>query len=284
MSFRNKTFQYRLARPISSAFPGAHPGQMVGAGQLFKRHEPLIASPDPRRLDLRASMLDPFSDYRVRVYQQKSTLPVYLIADLSISMTFTGHITKPQTLRDLFEAIAQSALDYGDSFGFIGCGRRIETQFLLPAGRQPGRIRMLLQNLVDSAFTNSSDGLEQAAHYLPGGRALVFLASDFHFETNRLTHILHSLNRHHVVPLVIWDELEFRALPQWGLVKYRDMESGATRTLLMRPKLKQAVNTAFERRRERLQQCFRAFGTEALFLEKGYQAEQFNAYFQQRAL
>ncbi len=50
-----ESFHYRLAHPGYSVFPGAHPGQMVGSGQLFKRHEPLLASPDPRRIDLRAS-------------------------------------------------------------------------------------------------------------------------------------------------------------------------------------------------------------------------------------
>ena len=39
-------FHYRIAAPSPRVFPGSHPGRMVASGQLFQRHEPLIASPD----------------------------------------------------------------------------------------------------------------------------------------------------------------------------------------------------------------------------------------------
>ncbi|PKM10923.1 MAG: MxaS protein [Gammaproteobacteria bacterium HGW-Gammaproteobacteria-3] len=279
-----KTFHYRRVKPVNSIFPGAHPGQMIGSGPLFKHHEPLIANPDPRRLDLRASMLDPFAQYRVRAYQQKSALTIYLVADLSASMAFSGHNAKPQILSDLVNGCAQSAFEYDDKFGFIGCSHPIDTRFLLPACRQPGRTRKLARALLEIPFKSDSKGLEHAAHHLPVKRSLVFLVSDFHFESQRISRIMHGLSRHDVIPLVLWDDSEYRDLPQWGIVKYRDMENATTRTLLMRPALKQSIIAAFRQRRRLLQQCFRAFGAEPLFLNQGYQVEAFNHYFQQRVL
>lgn len=283
MTVAPETFRYRLSGSAGSVFPGAHPGQMVSSGQLFKRHEPLIAVPDPRRIDLRASVLDPFGGYQVRVYQQKSTLDVYLIADLSASMSFSGRSNKQRILIDFLLSAASSALGYGDSFGFIGCGRQLEQRWLLPGCRQMGRIRALAKSLENHVFTPGCESLAQTARFLPASRALVFLLSDFHFGADRLQSLMHALNRHDVIPLVLWDSAEYGDLPPWGLIKYRDMENGSTRTLFMRPALRQKIVRAFEQRRRQLRQAFRAFGAEPLFIDGHYRAERIDHYFQQRA-
>ncbi|WP_256360841.1 hypothetical protein [Methylomonas koyamae] len=71
---------------------------MVGNGQLFKRHEALLARPDPRRLDLRASVLDPFGQYRVRAYQEHDRVEVMVLADLSASLAYAGRFDKREVL------------------------------------------------------------------------------------------------------------------------------------------------------------------------------------------
>lgn len=283
MTTAPETFRYRLAGPAGSVFPGAHPGQMVSSGQLFKRHEPLIAAPDPRRIDLRASVLDPFGSYQVRVYQQKSTLDVYLIADLSASMSFSGSLNKQRILIDFLLSAASSAFSYGDSFGFIGCGRQLEQRWLLPGCRQMGRVRALAKNLENHVLAQGCESLPQTARLLPASRSLVFLLSDFHFGTDWLKTLMHGLSRHDVIPLVLWDSAEYADLPPWGLIKYQDMENGATRTLFMRPALRQKIVRTFEQRRRQLQQAFRAFGAEPLFIDGRYKAEHIDHYFQQRA-
>lgn len=275
-----ETFQYRLARPGYSVLPGAHPGQMVGSGQLFKRHEALLASPDPRRIDLRASLLDPFGGYRVRVFQQHSKLTVYAIADLSASMT----PAKLQTLVDFVLSAAQSALQSGDNFGFIGCGPVIDRHWLLPAGASMPAFRELVRRLITFSPHGAADSLSQVAPLLPARRSLLFLISDGHFPLSRLRHILQPLTAHAVVPLVIWDAAEYTDLPDWGLVRFHDAESRRARTLLMRPALKQRIIEAYRQRQAALRQTFRAFGMEPLFLSDGYRAERLTHYFQQFAL
>lgn len=282
MSIAPDIFRYRPARPAAGVFPGAHPGQMVGGGQLFKRHEPLIASPDPRRIDLRASVLDPFGGYRVRVYQQNCALDVYLIADLSASMSFIGRANKQRMLVDFLLSAASSAFSYGDNFGFIGCGRWLEQRWLVQGCRQMGRIRALANQLQNHQFAQGSESLPETARFLPASRALVFLLSDFHFSAERLHSLMHALSRHDVVPLVLWDSAEYLDLPQWGLIKYQDMENGSTRTLFMRPALRRKIVQAYEQRRRQLQQAFRAFGAEPLFIDGHYQAACVDHYFQQR--
>ena len=274
-----RSFHYRLAHPGYSVFPGAHPGQVVGSGQLFKRHEPLLASPDPRRIDLRASLLDPFLSYRVRVFQQHSKLAVYVIADLSASMR-----GKLAALADFVLSAAQSALETGDSFGFIGCSRHLDRHWLLPAGQSMQPVRELATRLRTYAGRGEANSLAQAVRRLPTRRSLVFWVSDGHLAAESLRQALQPLATHAVVPLVWWDEAEYRALPDWGLVRFQDAENGRGKTLLMRPALKQRIVDSFEQRRLLLQQSFRAFGMEALFITGGYRAEALERYFLQHAL
>ena len=272
-----EVFHYRLAHSGYSVIPGAHPGQMVGSGQLFKRHEPLLASPDPRRIDLRASLLDPFQQYRVRVFQQHSQLSVYVIADLSASMA--------ERLPDLGELVlsaAQSALQIGDRFGFIGCGRAIDHQWVLPAGTAMQPVSELVKRLQGLRGQTCADSLAQVGSLLPHQRCLLLLVTDAHYSLKTLQAVLQTLSSHTVVPMIWWNSNEFKDLPDWGLVRFKDAESRNSRTLLMRPALKQRIVQAFEQRRERLRQSFRSFGMEPLFLSGAYRARILNRYFQQQ--
>lgn len=274
-----ESFHYRLAHPGYSVIPGAHPGQMVGSGQLFKRHEPLLANPDPRRIDLRASVMDPFQQYRVRVFQQHSKLTVYVLADLSASMA-----DKLPALGELVLSAAQSALQMGDSFGFIGCGQAIEHQWVLPAVSAMQPVRELVNRLKKFRNQTSAESLSKIAQLLPHKRCLVLLVTDGHVSLQNLQAILQPLTPHAVVPIVWWHTNEYSDLPDWGLVRFKDAESRRSRTLWMRPILKQRIIQAFEQRRVQLRQSFRAFGMEPLFLSNDYRAETLNRYFQQQAL
>ncbi|WP_305908860.1 DUF58 domain-containing protein [Methylomarinum sp. Ch1-1] len=273
-------FDYRVSAKIRGAYPGAHVGQMVGAGQLFKRHAPLIASPDPRRIDLRVSALDPFEQFNVRVFQQTSQLTVYLVADLSASMGFQGVNDKQQALVDCLLSIAASVWRSGDRFGFVGCSDSVEQRYLVtPSANSQGRVRQLADNLLTSSLQGGAEGLMQARRYLPSQPALVFLLSDFYLSMTSIERLLQSLNHHFVVPLVLWDKQEYQQLPDWGSMRLRDLESGKQRTLLLRPALKRKIIDAFRQRHRQLQRIFRAFGCEPLFLQDGYRAEQLSQYF-----
>lgn len=276
-------FYYRKSAQ-QSVFPGAHIGKMVGSGQLFKQHTPLINSPDPRHIDLRASVLDPFGQFLVKTFQQQSRLDVFLLADLSTSMGYQGQHNKQQILVDCLLSIAKSAHAIGDRFGFVGCGQKIDPKLLIsPANLQQGRVVELAKMLEQITLKGQAESLLQAVNYLPSRSSLVFLLSDFYMPIHKIQQQMQRLNQHTVVPLVLWDQKESAHLPQWGIVKFVDMEQGKTRTLFMRPTLHQKITQAFEQRKQQLRHCFRAFGCEPLFIEKGYRAEAVSQYFLQHA-
>ncbi|MGH8751708.1 MAG: DUF58 domain-containing protein, partial [Burkholderiales bacterium] len=246
-------FHYKISWRARGAHPGHHRGMQSGGASEFRGHAPLLAHPDPRRLDLLASLRDPFSEWRVRVYSQKSSIPVYLIADVSASMGFGGVKRKLDVLADFTAALGYSAYRTGDRFGFIGCDETVRQDFLLPptfargAGVEwAGRLRAF------SAAGKNAAGLTQAHHFLGRTRALIFLSSDFHFPLDFLDSVLTSLARHDVVPLVLWDRAEYEQLPPSGLAWVQDSESGRRRLLWLRPWLQEKILDAFARRRRAL--------------------------------
>lgn len=274
-------FNYRLPATVAGVFPGAHAGQMVGMGKLFKRHAPLIASPDPRRIDLRASVLDPYRQFSVRVYQQASQLSVYLLADLSASMSFSGDQDKKTILRDCLLSIAASAEQAGDRFGFIGCADGIDPAHVLLASKvDSGRVLQLAERLFQLRLTGRAQGLLQACRYLPPKPSLIFLLSDFYLPPAFINRLLSVFAPHTLIPLVIWDRREYDNLPPWGLLHLRDAETGKHRMVLMRPQLRRRITEAFRQRRQQLQRQLQSLGCEPLFLRNGYSAGQLEHYFQ----
>jgi uncharacterized protein (DUF58 family) len=271
-------FQYRLAMPSSRVYPGAHVGRRVSSGHLFKQHEPLIAHPDPRRIDLRASVLDVFGQYRVRVYQQHSLIDVLLLVDLSASMS-----PNKTLLLACLDAIAESAFSYGDRFSFMACGNQDSNSYQLKHCQQRGALRAFSQQLQAAHFTSQNPHWQAALPHLPSRPSLVFLLSDFHFDLAGLAPILPQLRQHDVIPLVVWQTADYENLPEWGLVNFQDSENRATRTLFMRPALRRKIVQNFQQRRRHLQSFFRGYGCEPLFLQDDFNAAQLQSYFLKRA-
>jgi len=271
-------FQYRLSTPSNRVYPGAHIGRRVSSGHLFKQHEPLLAHPDPRRIDLRASVLDVFGQYRVRVYQQHSLIDVLLLADLSASMSQNKTL-----LLDCLDAIAESAFSYGDRFSFIGCNSQASARYHLSHCQQRGALRSFSQQLQAARFTPQNPHWQSALPHLPNRPSLIFLLSDFYFDLASLAPILPQLRQHDVIPLVVWQTADYENLPEWGLVNFQDSESRASRTLFMRPALRRKIVQRFQQRRQQLQNFFRSYGCEPLFLQDNFQSAQLQAYFLQRA-
>lgn len=273
-------FHYEIAWRARSPYPGHHRGVQGGAGLEFRGHVPLLAAPDPRRLDLRASLHDPFGQWMVRVYRQRSSIRVFLLADLSASMGFRGASRKLEVLAALAASTAYSAYRSGDAFGFIGCDEDVRREFLLPPTRIKGAGTELSRRLLSFAPVGSGvGGLLHTPQYLGSQRALVLLASDFHFPLGLLEQVLDALVRHAVVPVVIWDPAEFAQLPRFGLGMVSDSETGEQRRVFMRAGLNERIAEAFETRRRELVHVFHAHGTEPLFLTEGFSADRMTDYF-----
>ena len=228
-----EAFHYRLPTRARGAEPGAHPGTQRGGGMEFQGHASLLTAQDPRRFDVAASLRDPFNEVKVRVYTQRSAVPVRVIADVSASMGFTGRCRKMDLLADLTESLALSASRAGDPMAFTGCDSTIREDLLLPLTRSRAAGQLLAARLRElKPSGRNALGLFAADEQTPPSRSLVFLVADFYFPLSMLVELLGGLALHEVVPVVLRDSAEGKS-PRYGIARIADPETGVERMLLL---------------------------------------------------
>src|SRR5581483_1203248 len=175
-----REFHYRLPGRISGQRPGSHPGSSVGAGQEFVAHRSLSDYPDPRRLDLRASLRTLHEDWLVRVNRQRTGTAVRALVDVSASMSFGATRPKLHVVADFVEALGVSAFRVGDAVGMMAFDVTERTELFMPARVSRGMGSIMGAALrewgdlggearasrYDSHRADPGDGLEEAASHL----------------------------------------------------------------------------------------------------------------------
>ncbi len=271
---------YRVSGAASGLFPGHHRSRSGDAGFEFRGHAALHDAPDVRRLDLLASLRDPFGAWQVRLHSQRKAIPVALVADLSASMGFEGAQRKLDVLADLVHSLAWSAWRTGDSFGLVGCDERVRSDLTIAQTRRRGAGLALAQLLRSFQPTGrSARALGEAHRHLPRRRALVFLVSDFHLPLEQIDTVLKSLALHEVVPVVLWQPVEFALSAARGLAQVQEPERGTHQWLWWRPALRARWRDALQQRRDALQLCFRRHRLEPLFIEGLFDADAVTRHF-----
>lgn len=272
-------FHYKVPWRTRGGYPGHHRGSCTGSGFEFRGHASLLDAPDPRRIDVQASLRHPFEEIVMRVYTQRSAIPVYLVADLSASMGFKGSSCKLDVLSDFSTSLGYSAYRTGDSFAFIGCDSVVRSDYFQPLTRTKmagHRLSARLRDFVPRSPT--AKGILEAPALMGKSRGLVFLCSDFHFSLELTGQMLAALAYHSVVPVVLWDTIEM-TVPATGIATFREAETGRRRTVWLRSSFRQRVRRTFAERRQNLVDYFLRFGLTPLFILDRFDAGEVTRYF-----
>jgi uncharacterized protein (DUF58 family) len=259
--------EYRVGWKTSGLRPGAFPGLHAGSGDRIRASVPFRENADPRRIDVRATLRDPFGGLWVREFEQSSALKVIVLADVSASMGYAGRHDKREQLRRIAVAIARTAWRNGDAFGFYAAGDAPVDALTLPARVNRGAADWIARRLADFVpFGENARGLLDVVARLPHRRALVFLVSDFHWPAPDIANLMRALARHAVVPVVLWDPAEVDAIHRRGIAVLRDLESGAQRFVWLRPGLVAALQRRRDQREQALRRICRASGFAPFFV------------------
>ncbi|MCB1906396.1 MAG: hypothetical protein KDH15_03415 [Rhodocyclaceae bacterium] len=273
-------FHYRIGSRIGGWRPGAHAGLARGAGDDFVVHASLFERPDPRRVDLRASLRDPRGDWLVRVARQRSQVAVAAAVDVSASMNFGTPARKLDLAADFVAALGRASFAAGDPLSLCAFDRCCHDDLRTPPTRQPGLAELFASRLRSTPCRSSGhDGLIDALMPLAGRQALVFLVSDFHGYGSDLDAALDLLVRARVTPIVVWSPDEIEPPDQDGLLRLRDLESGRLRDLWLRPRLRSRWRAAVAERRRTLQARFLARGIRPFFLTAPFDGDALTRHF-----
>ncbi len=277
-----KQFSYHIGWRSRGRRPGSHNSTQRGMGMEFRGHTTLLSYPDPRRIDIRQTIRDPLEQVYVRIFNQKSATPVFVLCDMSGSMQFGSYQRKISVAADITLSVAKSATGNADPFAFIGFDDQVREDWHSTLSFRPHYAMEMAERLREyHPGAIGSKGLMDVTRYLPRERSLIFLVSDFHMPMADLEAALALMLRHHIVPIVLWDEAEYRNLPEFGIASVTDPETGAKRTLFLRKKYRERIIRHFEARREAINALFLRFDMPPLFIEHGYDADILTDYFHQ---
>ena len=270
--------RYHLPRRAGGQRSGAHRGTAAGSGIEFLTHRNLFDHPDPRRLDLRASLADLRGDWLVRLNRHRAAVTLLVLVDVSASMRF-GEPEKLSLAADFVESLGRSAFRIGDAVGLLAfdAASRDDLRVAPRHGRGVGET-MAAQLRGCASGPGGIAGLRDAAMQVGPRPALVFVVSDFLWPLAGLGEVIDLLAHAHVVPMVVVDPAESEAPARDGLALLCDAETARRRTLWVRPALRARWRDAALARRARLDAIFADRGLRPFTLRGAFDAQALSSH------
>ena len=252
---------YRPRGRVPGSAVGAHRGRDAGGLGTFRDQVPFLRMPDARRIDVRATLRDPFEGTHVRRFESRTAVEVWALVDLTASMRFCGEADRMELVAALCGCLAASATRIGDAFGLFGCDVTIREDVTRPASRRRG-IAADVVALVRSARCEGTraDGMAEAARRLVGRPRVVFVISDFRWPEALIAEVFAGLGHHDIVPVVLADAAEDEGMPSWGLMELDDLEGAGRRVVFMRPSLRRRWIARERERMETLRRIASTYG------------------------
>lgn len=275
----DSTFHYRVDGRAGGRRPGAHAGRTGGSGNEFRDHARLFDHPDPRRLDLRASLRAGAGEWLVRTYRQRAAVTLLAVVDVSASMA-CGAPRKLDVAADFVASMGDSAFSAGDTAGLLAFDGETRDDLFQPP-RHSRVIGTAMGAQLRAAEPGSTAGYGALATLQPlaGREAMVFLVSDFHWPLEQVAAALDLLVRAWVVPLVLWDEQEMQPPARQNFVRLRDAENGRVRSLWLTPRLRRQWQEHLAERRRQLDAVFAERQIRPLYLSGQYDPARLSQYF-----
>ncbi|HEX6536522.1 MAG TPA: DUF58 domain-containing protein [Gemmatimonadaceae bacterium] len=221
-----RLLELRTRGLVNSVFTGEYHSVFKGQGMEFSEVREYQPGDEVRSIDwnVTARMRHPY----VKRYIEERELTVMLAVDLSGSERFgTVARFKSELATELSAVLAMSATRNNDRVGALLFTDRVE--HVVPPGKGRRHVLRLVRDLLVrepvGCRTDIAAAADTLARTLPH-RAVVFIISDF--VDAGLERPLKLLSqRHDVVAVTIEDPRE-RILPDIGLARFTDPESGAT--------------------------------------------------------
>ena len=209
-------------------FAGEYHSAFKGRGMMFSEVREYQYGDDIRDIDwnVTARHNRPF----VKVYEEERELTVMLIVDVSGSRNF-GAVgdEKRQMIAEISATLAFSAIQNNDKIGAVFFSDKIEK--FIPPKKGKKHILFIIRELLDFKPTSNGTDIALALRYLTDAlkkRCTMFLISDFIDDSDYGKPMTIAGNKHDLMALQVYDKRDSH-LPDIGLMRVNDLETGATR-------------------------------------------------------
>lgn len=245
------------ARGLSrNIFAGQYHSAFKGRGMVFSEVREYQYGDDIRDIDWNVSAR--FHRPYVKVFEEERELTVMLLIDVSGSLDFgTQNVTKQEMVTEIAATLAFSAIQNNDKIGVIFFSDKIEKYIPPKKGRR--HILFIIREMLDFHPDSNKTDVKKAVEFLTSvlkRKCTAFLLSDFYVQ-NDFENALTICNRKHdVVAVQIYDP-RAELLPDVGLIRVRDAETGHEMYIDTSDKrLRNAHNSYWKNRQKMLASIF----------------------------
>ena len=214
------------ARGLSqNIFAGQYHSAFKGRGMAFSEVREYQFGDDVRDIDWNVTAR--FHRPYVKVFEEERELTVMLLVDVSGSLDFgTTKQMKRAMAAEIAATIAFSAIQNNDKIGVIFFSDRIEKYIPPKKGRK--HILYIIREMLSFEPQSQKTDVGMAMAYLTRvmkRRCTSFVISDFYDRKNFSQEMQIANRKHDVVAVQVYDP-RAKMLPDVGLLKVRDAETG----------------------------------------------------------
>ncbi len=246
----------------NNIFAGQYHTAFKGKGMSFSEVREYQYGDDVRDIDWNVTAR--YNRPYVKVYEEERELTVMLLIDVSNSLDFgTSMQLKKDMATEIAATLAFSAIENNDKIGVVFFSDRIEK--FIPPKKGRKHILYIIRELLDFKPESMHTDIRMAVEYLTNvikKRCTAFLLSDFIDESDFKNALTVANRKHDVVAIQIYDR-RVAELPDVGLMKVRDAETGAERWIDTSSKaLRNYHHQWWLRKREALMDVFTKSGVD----------------------
>ena len=254
-------------RMVNESFHGQYKSVFRGQGIEFDDVREYVDGDDARSIDwnVTARASKPY----VKRYVEERERTLVIMLDLSASNIFGANVSRLETAAEIAASLMFSAVKNNDKVGLLTFADGV-CEFYPPRKGRKYVLRLLKVALLSrprQAPTNLGKALEFVNRTIRG-RAIVFILSDFYFESLDKPLRLCKL-RHDVVGVSIEEPLE-STLPDLGFVELQDPETGVTFDMdTGSQQYRKAISDRLKMRRDSVIKKFKELKVDLIAVENG---------------
>jgi uncharacterized protein (DUF58 family) len=249
-------------------FSGEYHTAFKGKGMAFSEVREYQPGDDVRSIDwnVTARYNSPF----VKVFEEEREMTVILLIDVSGSSDFgTQTQLKREVATEIAAVLSFSAINNNDKIGVLFFSDKIEK--FIPPKKGKSHILRIIRELITFKSESKKTNIEVALKYFNNvikKRAVCFILSDF-MDTNFDKSLKIARNKHDIIALRIHDQRE-ETLPNVGLIKVEDAESGQTRWMDSSNKqVRTNYNNNYREFEKELKQTLQSSGVDHIDIKTG---------------
>ncbi len=209
----------------SNIFAGQYHSAFKGRGMAFSEVREYQYGDDVRDIDWNVTAR--FHKPYVKVFEEERELTVMLLVDVSGSLDFgTVRQMKRDMVTEIAATLAFSVIQNNDKIGVIFFSDRIEK--FIPPKKGRKHILYIIRELINFQPQSQKTNMKMAIEYLTNvikKRCTAFILSDFIVKDDFRNALTIANRKHDVAAIQVYD-YRIEELPNVGLMKVRDAETG----------------------------------------------------------